>query len=316
MPATSPAYCTALQQRRALTRRRSSRQFISSTIRREQLEVLLILLPTDVAGMSIWDAGEPVTTVVLLLDLLLAVGSSPIPATAVHVHACVSGVCQDAHSGRNGQRPEHRGAASAPGRKSETLLPKGLHGLACRADTRKRLEKVDDCVPDLRVGIESHVANVVIYEAGRQRTPILAASHLVKDAAAQPGFKDVKLGFAHRSFQTEQQTVVEVRRIVHTIFIEDQRIGQRADLKQSMPISIVPRQTRDFQSHDDACAAHAHVSDKLLKTFAPGGRRARFSLIAIDDDDLTFMPAECDRSAAQCVLTLRALDVLDDLPHR
>ena len=98
MPATSTAYCTALQQRRALTRRRSSCQFISSTIRREQLEVLLILLPTDVAGMSIWDAGEPVTTVVLLLDLLLAVGSSPIPATAVHVHACVSGVCHAEHS--------------------------------------------------------------------------------------------------------------------------------------------------------------------------------------------------------------------------
>ena len=55
-------------------------------------------------------------------------------------------------------------------RKSETLLPKGLHGLACRADTRKRLEKVDECVPDLRVGIESHVANIIVLYRSRSAT--------------------------------------------------------------------------------------------------------------------------------------------------
>src|SRR5271167_4429727 len=93
--------------------------------------------------MSIWDAGEPVTVVLLSLDLFLAVRRSPIPATSVHVDACVSGVAQDAHSGRSGQRPEHRGAASAPGRKTKSFLPKRFHGLACRADTRKRFGRKD-----------------------------------------------------------------------------------------------------------------------------------------------------------------------------
>ena len=126
----------------------------------------------------------------------------------------------------------------------------------------------------------------------------------------------MQLRFAHRSFETEQQTIVEVRRIVHPILIEDQRIGQRADLQQAMPVRVVPRQARDLQSHDDAGAAHAHIGHQMLKALAPDRRRAGLALIAIHHDDLIFAPAERDGSAAQSVLALRALHVLDDLPHR
>ena len=83
-----------------------------------------------------------------------------------------------------------------------------------------------------------------------------------------------------------------------------------------MPVGVVPRQARDLQPHDDAGAAHAHIADQTLKALAPSRRCARLALIAIDDDDLIVVPAERDGSAAQCVLTFRTLDVLDDLPHR
>lgn len=68
-----------------------------------------MLFPTDVAGMGVWDAGEPVIIVAFLLDFCLAVRGSPIPATSVRVDARVSGITQDTDSGRSGQRPEHRG---------------------------------------------------------------------------------------------------------------------------------------------------------------------------------------------------------------
>src|ERR1035438_1104162 len=155
-----------------------------------------MLLPTDVAGMGIWDAGEPVIVVAFLLDFCLAVRGSPIPATSVRVDACVSGGAQDTDRGRNGQRPEHCGAPDAAGRKTQALFSKGLYSLACRADPRKRLEEVSDRIPDLCVGIEHHVPEHVISEARGQRTTILAAAHLVQDSATQPGFKDVQLCLA------------------------------------------------------------------------------------------------------------------------
>src|ERR1035437_4050425 len=167
MPAASAAHRASLQQRRALTRRRSARQLVSPAIGLKQFEMLLIFLPTDVAGVSVWNAGEPVAGVVLSLDLFLAVGGSPIPATSVHVDACVSWVTQDARSSRRSQWPEHRDAtAGAPGWEVEALLAKHLHGLARRADARERLEEVSDRVPDLHVGIEHHVAGFVVNEAG------------------------------------------------------------------------------------------------------------------------------------------------------
>jgi hypothetical protein len=195
-------------------------------------------------------------------------------------------------------------------------LPKHLHRLTGGTDARERLEEVVDGFPDLRVGVEYDVAGLVIDQARGQRTPILAAPHLVEDAAAQSGFEDVQLGLTHRAFETEQEPIVEARRIVDTILIEDQGIGERADLQQAMPVRVVPGQTRHLQAHHDARVPHAHVRNQTLKALAPGRRRARLALILIDDGDLIVAPAECDGAATQGVLPFGALDVLDDLTHR
>ena len=76
MSAASTTHRASLQQRCTFPRRGRSRQFVCPTVGREQLEILLILLPADVAGVSIRDAGEPFTVFVLTLDFLLAVDSS------------------------------------------------------------------------------------------------------------------------------------------------------------------------------------------------------------------------------------------------
>jgi len=61
--------------------------------------------------------------------------------------------------------------------------------------------------------------------------------------------------------------------------------------------------------------AHAHIGDEALKAFTPGCRRARLTLIIVDDDNLIVTPTECDSAPTQRVLAFCAFDVLDDLPH-
>src|SRR5271168_889757 len=51
IPAAAAAHRASLQQRRAFARWRPSRQFVCSSIGRKEFEILLILLPTDVAGV-------------------------------------------------------------------------------------------------------------------------------------------------------------------------------------------------------------------------------------------------------------------------
>ena len=244
-------------------------------------------------------------------------GAAPIASAAVGVGAGVAGVVQRADRRRRGERTEdHEIAVAQSGRKAQALVSEHLDHLTGRAHAREGLEEVGDRLPDLRVGVEDDVAGRVVDKARGQRAAILAAPDLVEDPAAQSRLEDVQLGLAHRSLQPEQQAVVEVRWIVHAILVEDQRVGERADLQQPVPVGVVPRQTRDLEPHDDARAPHAHLGDQALKALAPSRRGARLALIAVDDDDPLVGPAECRRARAKRVLALRALDVLDDLPHR
>ena len=202
------------------------------------------------------------------------------------------------------------------GGETQSVVTKYLHRLAGRAHARECLEEVGDALPDLRVRIESDVAALVIDETGRKRTAILATAYLVEDPAAKPRFEDMQLGLTHRTLESQQKPIVEARGIVHAVLVEDERVGEGADLQQPVPVGTVSRQARDLEPHDDAGPTQTDLAHQALETLAPRRRSARLSLVAVDDDDLLIAPAEGGCAAAQRVLPLRALDVLQDLSHR
>ena len=41
-------------------------------------------------------------------------------------------------------------------------------------------------------------------------------------------------------FQSEQQAVIKVRRIVYAVFVQDERVGQGTDFEKAMPVGRVP----------------------------------------------------------------------------
>ena len=87
----------------------------------------------------------------------------------------------------------------------------------------------------------------------------------------------MQLGFAHRALEAQQEPIVEVGRIVYAVLVENQRVGEGADLQQPMPVGIVPREAGDLEPHDDACATHADIGHQSLKTLRarPLTRRTR-----------------------------------------
>ena len=102
----------------------------------------------------------------------------------------------------------------------------------------------------------------------------------------------MKFGLAHGSFQPQQQAVIEACWVIDPILIEDQCVGERADLQKTMPVGVVPGQARDLEPHNDARVSHTDIGDQALKTFAPGCRCARFALVFVDDDNLIVAPAQ------------------------
>ena len=107
-----------------------------------------------------------------------------------------------------------------------------------------------------------------------------------------------------------------MRRVVDPILIEDQRVRQRADLEQPVPVGRVPGQARDLEAEHDAGVAQAHFGDQPLKSLPIGRRRARLPEVRVDDDDVLQRPAQGDGMLAQGVLPLGTLGILDHLAER
>src|ERR1700722_2866838 len=138
----------------------------------EDSEVLLKLLPTDVAGMGLRNARQPIAILALSLDRLLAVAGTPILTAPIRVSSRIAWIVQRAHRRRCGQRPEDGRLAAEARWKFKPFGPKHLHGLTCRTHAGKGLKEIGNRIPDLCVGVEHDVAGFVVDQTCRERTTI------------------------------------------------------------------------------------------------------------------------------------------------
>ena len=111
-------------------------------------------------------------------------------------------------------------------------------------------------------------------EAHGQAAAQFPASSLVADASVQPCANDVQLRFAHGALQTQQQAIVEQRRMVDAVAVANESIGDAAQLQQAIPVGVVPRQARNFQSEDDAHPCQRHFAGEASEAGALVGAGA------------------------------------------
>ena len=141
--------------------------------------------PADVAGMSIWDAGQPVIVVTLPLHGLFAVDGSSIAPPSVDVAAGVAWIVQDTYCHRCVQWPKDRRLAVAQTRgKQKTLLTKGFDGLAGGAHARERVEEMGDRLRDLQSQDRASRCRIGRSSGRLEGCNDTRRSHLVKDPAA------------------------------------------------------------------------------------------------------------------------------------
>ena len=198
-------------------------------------------------------------------------------------------------------------------RELQTLLGEELHGGHCRTSPTESFKQHPHGLLNLLVRVYYELAICVIDKAHRWPDKQFSASSFVSDSALQPCAQYVQFGLAHGALQPQKKTIIEVRRIVDTIFIKDQRVGQRADLQASVPVHRVPGQSRYFQAEHDAGPHQADLGYQPLESFAIGGGGARLPQIRIDDDDPVQRPSQRDGLLSKRILPLRALGVLQHL---
>ena len=129
--------------------------------------------------------------------------------------------------------------------------------------------------------METHLAILLApYQAYRKAAAQLTARRLVANSAVEAGTKDMQLGLAHGALETKQQSIVEQGRMIDTIGIADERVGEAAEIKQAIPVGIIASETGDFEAEHDA-----DVSERDL---APGARPFEKKIVGVTD------PRPCD----------------------
>src|SRR2546430_2379918 len=77
---------------------------------------------------------------------------------------------------------------------------------------------------------------------------------------------------------------------------------ESADLQKVIPVATGASQARDFQTQDRSAVLEPHFSHQRLKPIPPNGRRARVSLILINDMNVLSCPSQAESTLHQVVL--------------
>ena len=314
--AARAAQCHALQQRGAVARRCGARATTEAGVVLVQPPLVLLEgVPAQIALVGVVQQDGP------LLARALP-GGPPARRSALlgppkDIRPGVARVVQYVQGTAVGQRVPHQlphpRAVRRPAGEAESLGVERRDHRARRSVAATRRKQQRDRVAHLPIGIELHVVGGIVDEAHGEPDPQLPPAGFGEVASLQPRAQQVQLRLAHRALEPQQEPIVEVRRIVDAVFVEDQRIGEGADLEEPMPVAAVAGQPRYLEPHDDPGLTQAHLGDQALEAGAARRRGGGDAQVVVDDDDLLVRPAEGHRAAAQVILATRAFGVLKDL---
>jgi hypothetical protein len=257
-----------------------------------------------VAGQLADSGGDPPINV----DAFLGAGAAE--------HEC-PGIArvreQVVHRRVRGVDPEHPGIAVAAARQLQPVRAQRTDHLPPRPKLVEAAEHVGDRLAHRLIGAQHDPILGVIVEPDRQPLAQLALGRFMVQARSEPRPDQVQLGLAHRPLETEHQPVVELRRVVYPVCVGDQRVGQRAQIQQLVPVGVVASQPRRLDPEHDADLAQPDIGDQLPKPGARTRRSTGTAQVLIDHPHLAQRPAQRRGPLPQLVLAGQALGVLHDL---
>ena len=80
--------------------------------------------------------------------------------------------------------------------------------------------------------------------------------------------------------------------VIHTVTISDQRVSQRAQIHQVVPIGVAPGQPRDLDAQHQPHMPKANLSNQPLKPTPAGKLRTTPPLVLIDHHNPLAIPPQ------------------------
>jgi len=225
---------------------------------------------------------------------------------AIHVRSGLGGMMQHLqHAGVGQWPPEERSALAFPpaaGGETEVMDGAMLDNGQGRPIRCKEGEEEPDRLRHCLVGIEDHLAGRIAHETRRWPEAPCPVVGLVQLAAQQAAAQPVPLGCAHRPLEAQQQAVIGLAGVIDPLFINDERVGQRAHFEQSIPITRGAGQPGDLQTEDGACMPQADLGNEGLEAIASSSGGTGVPLIVVDDGEGLLRPPQVAGALREIVL--------------
>ena len=123
--------------------------------------------------------------------------------------------------------------------------------------------------------------------------------------------QQVQLELAHRSFEAQQEPIIEDARIVDAIWIDHESAYQAAEFDEMMPVSTVTCQARSLNAKQGANLSRADFRNQMLESGAFHLAGPRTSKILVDYLDL--LEAQLPSVVGQAILPALAFLVVNHL---
>ena len=123
----------------------------------------------------------------------------------------------------------------------------------------------------------------------------------------------MQLGLRHGALKPQHESVIEIGRVIDAVSVGDQRVGDRAQIQQLVPVGVVAGQPRHLDAQHDPDLAQPDVGDQLLEPEPPIGLRPGAAQVGVDHHHLVRGPAQRDRAFTQFVLAGKGFGVLHHL---
>lgn len=162
---------------------------------------------------------------------------------------------------------------------------------------------------------QDHGLALVIVQPDRKQQPQLPFRRLMAPTGSQTLTNQMQLSLGHRALQAQHQPRVVIAGVIDAVTIADQRVGQRAQVHQVVPVSVSPRQPRDLDPEHQPDTAEPDFGNEPLKPAAVTRLRPPTTQVIIDHDHPVLVPPEQHCPLRELILQLTALDVPRHLPR-
>ena len=114
----------------------------------------------------------------------------------------------------------------------------------------------------------------------------------------------MQLGLAHRALETEQQAVIEERRMIDAIGIADQCIGKAGEIDEPVPIGVIASEPLHLEPEHKTDACERHFGGETGKARSRDRAGTGKAEILVNDNDSILRPAKLTCLGRKRILTL------------